>query len=97
MVSVVVFFLWFALAETAVITETRGYNSGSFALIFALSLLVISCPCAFGLAAPVAIMVAAGVAAKLGIFFKGGESFENLARVTAVVFDKTGNALIAFF
>ncbi len=61
-----------------------------FALERGISVLVISCPCALGLATPVAIMVASGVSAKSGILFKNASALENLGRVEAVVFDKTG-------
>ncbi|PAF44874.1 heavy metal translocating P-type ATPase [Helicobacter sp. 11S02596-1] len=61
-----------------------------FALEIFVSVLVISCPCALGLATPMAIMVGGGRAADGGIFFKNAKSLENTQKVTAVVFDKTG-------
>ena len=60
------------------------------ALSHAICVLVVSCPCALGLATPVAIMVAGGVAAKNGVLFKTAESLENLGKIQTVVLDKTG-------
>ncbi len=61
-----------------------------FSLNKAISVLVISCPCALGLATPVAIMVGTGRGASLGVLFKNGVALENLHRVDTVVLDKTG-------
>lgn len=62
----------------------------SFALSSAITVLVISCPCALGLATPVAIMVGTGVGAKNGVIFRSAEALEHLHSVNAVVLDKTG-------
>ena len=62
----------------------------SFALARGISVLVISCPCALGLATPVAIMVGNGIGAKNGILFKTSEALENAGKVNIVALDKTG-------
>lgn len=66
-----------------------GY-SWEFALEIAVSVLVISCPCALGLATPTAIMVGTGRGARNGILFRSAEAIESLEKVDAVVLDKTG-------
>jgi copper-transporting P-type ATPase V len=60
------------------------------AVLSGLSLLLVACPCAMGLAAPMAMMVGCGRAAALGIFVRSGDALERLSRLDTVVFDKTG-------
>lgn len=67
-----------------------GRQDLSFALARGISVLVISCPCALGLATPVAIMVGNGIGAKNGILFKTSESLENLGKIDIIALDKTG-------
>ena len=74
---------------TLIIWLAVGRDAG-FALARAISVLVISCPCALGLATPVAIMVASGVGARSGILFKTAASLEETGRIEIVALDKTG-------
>lgn len=74
---------------TFVVWMILGYGF-EFSLNFAISVLVISCPCALGLATPMAIMVATGKSAQFGLLFKNAESLENLHKVDTILLDKTG-------
>lgn len=78
-IAIVVFAVWLAL--TASVNE---------AITSAVAVLVISCPCALGLATPVAIMVGTGRGAEMGVLFKSAEALENLRGIDTVVLDKTG-------
>ncbi len=92
-ISILTFIIWFIVAWFNILPEKfRNDSLGSFpfAMMFAMTVLVISCPCAISLSAPTAIMVATGLAAKLGILFKGGTAIENAHKITTIVFDKTG-------
>ena len=78
-ISVITIFIWLLSGETL-----------GFALARGISVLVISCPCALGLATPVAIMVGNGVGAKSGIMFKTAVSLEETGKIDIVALDKTG-------
>ena len=78
-IAAVAFAVWMILGQTL-----------EFSLTTAISVLVISCPCALGLATPVAIMVGTGKGASMGVLFKNGAALEHLHSVNTVVLDKTG-------
>ncbi len=80
-----------AVTATVWLLLVRG---AGFALARGISVLVISCPCALGLATPVAIMVGSGVGAKNGILFKTAVSLEETGKAEAVVLDKTGTVTL---
>ncbi len=79
--ALLTFFVWLAIGPAPAL---------NYAFVAAVSVLVIACPCAMGLATPTAIMVGTGKAAEMGTLFRKGTALESLARVDLVVLDKTG-------
>ncbi len=80
------------ILSLAILTFLYWYNSDVFetAIVVAISVIVIACPCALGLATPVSTLVGIGMGAKNGILFKQTSSLETIAKADVVVFDKTG-------
>ncbi|HLE79994.1 MAG TPA: heavy metal translocating P-type ATPase, partial [Dehalococcoidia bacterium] len=86
------FNLWFSPASRLLLTPytLMGMGVFGFALLVSVTVLVISCPCAVGLATPSAIMAGSGKGAEYGILFKGADAIEATSKVQVVIFDKTG-------
>lgn len=86
--TIITFLIWVALGMTV-----RGYDGSEAtirAITYAITVLIVSCPCAIGLAVPMVIVIASGVAAERGIIFKSADAIEVAHRTSHVVFDKTG-------
>ena len=100
LLAVVVFLFWFFFGYQMFFDPNSSfimspYKLGEigvfgFSLLLSVTVLVISCPCAVGLATPSAMMAGTGKAAEFGVLFKGAEAIENASKLQTIVFDKTG-------
>ncbi|KAL9045035.1 MAG: hypothetical protein Q9214_001871 [Letrouitia sp. 1 TL-2023] len=93
--AILTFLVWFSLGQSGALSQKYlDDQQGGWAfwsLEFAISVFVVACPCGIGLAAPTALFVGGGLAAKSGILVRGGgEAFQEASNIDAVVFDKTG-------
>jgi Cu2+-exporting ATPase len=86
--TIITFVIWVAVGMTI-----RGYDGSEAtiqAITYAITVLIVSCPCAIGLAVPMVIVIVSGVAAERGIIFKSADAIEVAHKTSHVVFDKTG-------
>lgn len=81
LIAIATFVMWFNFA---------AQDNVSLAIVTTMTVLIIACPCALGLATPISIMVGVGKAAELGVLIRNGEALQGAAKLTTVVLDKTG-------
>ena len=95
--SVATFLAWYISGDLGSYPSQwipQGHNLFLFSLTFGISVVVVACPCALGLATPTAIMVGTGVGATNGVLIKGGDALEKACSVCCLVFDKTGTLTV---
>lgn len=88
-IALMTFIVWLFVGNN--IELPNHFNVMTYAIYVSISVIVVACPCALGLATPIAIMVGTGVALKSGILLKnGGETVEKMSKIDTIIFDKTG-------
>lgn len=83
-IAIITFVIWYAIIGAPIVE----------AMLFAVAVIVIACPCALGLATPTALMVGTARSAKMGVLIKNGEVLQEVSKLTTVVFDKTGTITV---
>ncbi|KAL2059745.1 hypothetical protein VTL71DRAFT_10129, partial [Oculimacula yallundae] len=86
--TLITFAIWVAIGKA--VRHQSGATAVVQAITYAISVLIVSCPCAIGLAVPMVVVIAGGVGARFGVIFKSAETIEIARKVSHVVFDKTG-------
>ncbi|KAL4935202.1 hypothetical protein BDV06DRAFT_234534 [Aspergillus oleicola] len=86
--TIITFVIWIAVGIA--VRNQSGSRATAEATTYAITVLIVSCPCAIGLAVPMVIVIASGVAAERGVIFKAADSIEVAYKTSQVVFDKTG-------
>jgi len=90
-ISLVDFIIWCFIGYFNVIDLPNSFNYITFALYLSISVIVVACPCALGLATPMAVMIGSGMSLSKGILLKNGaDSIEKMSKINTLIFDKTG-------